>query len=64
MIFPSIFKGAHVKHTKHVKVLTGKEISVEFDSPRAIQIDGETILGVTAYTAKAPVSAPVPVAAE
>lgn len=64
MIFPSIFKGAHVKHTKHVKVLTGKEISVEFDEPRAIQIDGETILGVTSYTAKAPVVAPVPVAAE
>lgn len=53
MIFPSIFKGEHVKSTKHVEILEGKTITVEFDSPRALQIDGETILGVTAYTATA-----------
>lgn len=52
MIFPSIFKGEHVKNTKYVSVLKGHEISVEFDSPCALQIDGETILGVTKYTAK------------
>ena len=52
MIFPSIFKGEHVKKTKHVEVLCGKEITVEFDAPRALQIDGETVLGVTSYTAK------------
>ena len=28
----------------------GKQ-TVKFDSPRALQIDGETILGVTEYTA-------------
>ena len=53
MIFPSIFKGEHVKKKKHVDVFSGREISVEFDSPRALQIDGETVLGVTKYTAKA-----------
>ncbi|MBR1868057.1 MAG: diacylglycerol kinase family protein [Clostridia bacterium] len=53
MIFPSIFKGEHIKHVKNVEVLTGKEISVKFDSPRAAQVDGETILGVTEYTARA-----------
>ena len=47
MIFPSIFKGEHVKKTKNVTVLTGKEIKVIFDSPRPLQIDGETISGVT-----------------
>ena len=52
-IFPSIFKGEHVKHTDCVTVLEGKTITVEFDSPRALQIDGETVLGVTSYTATA-----------
>ncbi len=52
MIFPSIFKGEHIKHTKQVDVLRGEEITVEFDRPTALQIDGETILGVTSYTAK------------
>lgn len=51
-IFPSIFKGEHVKHEKCVTVLTGKEISVKFDQPRALQIDGETYLGVESYKAK------------
>lgn len=50
--FPSIFKGEHVKKTKCVTVLSGKEITVRFDSPRPLQIDGETITGVTEYTAR------------
>ena len=50
MIFPSIFKGEHIKKDKAVTVLTGKEISVEFDSPRSLQVDGETILNVKGYT--------------
>lgn len=50
MVFPSIFKGEHIKHTKTVTVLTGREIEVEFDSPRALQIDGETIVGVKKYS--------------
>ncbi len=49
--FPGIFKGAHVKHTNMVAVHTGHEITVEFDLPTPLQIDGETILGVTKYTA-------------
>lgn len=51
MIFPSIFKGEHVRATKYVKVLRGREITVKFDKPTPLQIDGETILGVTEYTA-------------
>ena len=31
----------------------GKEITVEFDKPCALQIDGETVLDVTSYTARA-----------
>jgi len=52
-IFPSLFKGEHVKHKKHVDIFVGKEITVEFDRPTPLQIDGETILNVTSYTAYA-----------
>ncbi|MBO5224723.1 MAG: diacylglycerol kinase family protein [Clostridia bacterium] len=52
MIFPSIFKGEHVKHTKLVKVFTGHEITVEHDEPRPVQVDGETILNVKTLTVK------------
>ena len=51
MVFPSIFKGEHVKHSEMVAIRSGKEIRVEFDRPVALQVDGETILGVTEYTA-------------
>ena len=54
MAFPSIFKGEHVKHTDMVEILKGHEVIVEFDRPTALQIDGETITGVTRYSAKAP----------
>lgn len=53
MIFPSIFKGEHVRHTEMVEVMTGKEISVRFSRPCALQIDGETVLGVTEYSVSA-----------
>ena len=49
-VFPSIFKGEHVKHTEMVKIMSGHEITVEFDRPTALQIDGETVLNVTSYT--------------
>ena len=52
MIFPSIFKGEHVKKTKNVTVLSGKEITVKFNEPRTLQIDGETVFNVTEYTAR------------
>ena len=51
MKFPSIFKGEHVKYTKSIDIRTGHEIKVEFDKPCALQIDGETVLNVTTYTA-------------
>ena len=53
-VFPGIFKGTHVKHKNMVAVHTGHEITVEFDRPTPLQIDGETILGVTKYTAYVP----------
>lgn len=50
MMFPSIFKGEHVKKKKNVAILTGKNITVIFDRPNPLQIDGETVLNVTSYT--------------
>ena len=48
-VFPSIFKGEHIRHTEIVEVLTGREITVSFDQPTALQIDGETIPQVSSY---------------
>lgn len=61
MAFPSLFKGEHLKHDKMITLYTGKEITVEFSAPRALQIDGETVLDVTSYTARAYSKAPVTV---
>ena len=52
IMFPSLFKGEHIKYTKHVTVLEGYDISVEFDAPRPAQIDGETVIGATGYRTK------------
>ena len=52
-VFPGIFKGKHIKHTRMVSVHTGREITVEFDRPTPLQIDGETVPDVTNYRAYA-----------
>lgn len=49
--FPSIFKGEHLSNPKMCEVLTGRNINVKFAKPCALQIDGETICGVSEYTA-------------
>ena len=51
-VFPGIFKGKHVKHRNMVALHTGNEITVEFNRPTPLQIDGETVLNVTKYTAR------------
>lgn len=48
-VFPSIFQGKHVKHPKMVDIIKGHDIKVVFSRPCPLQIDGETILGVTEY---------------
>lgn len=50
MVFPSIFKGEHVSHKDIIEIKTGHEVKVEFDKPCALQIDGETYIGVTSYS--------------
>ena len=58
-VFPSIFKGKHVKHTEMVAIHTGHDISVKFDRPTSLQIDGETFLGITEYHVHAGVPAKI-----
>ena len=50
--FSSIFEGKHVEHTDMVKIFTGKRVTVKFDTPTALQIDGETVSGVTEYSVR------------
>ena len=56
-VFPSIFKGKHVDHTKNVVVHQGHDITVRFDRPVALQIDGEVITDVSEYRAYSKVPA-------
>ena len=53
IVFPNIFKGTHVSHNEMVSVMTGREVTVRFDRPCALQIDGDTVLNVSEYTVKA-----------
>ena len=50
LLFPTIFKGNHVKKTRIVSVYQGHEMTVRFDRPTALQIDGEVFSGVSEYT--------------
>lgn len=50
LLFPTIFKGTHVKATKVVTMFKGHHIHVRFDRPTALQIDGEVFSGVSEYT--------------
>lgn len=48
--FPSLSKGEHVLKKDWVTVVTGKNVTVSFDEPCALQIDGEVVDNVTTYT--------------
>ena len=50
--FPGIVRGNHVKHRELVAIHRGHEITVEFDRPTPLQIDGEIVPNVTGYTAR------------
>ncbi len=50
LAFPLIFKGGHAERKDIAQMYTGREVHVEFDRPTALQIDGETVTGVTEYT--------------
>jgi diacylglycerol kinase family enzyme len=41
MVFPSVYSGKHVKFTKHVEYLQGKEINITQEESRSYTTDGE-----------------------
>lgn len=51
-VFPSLFKGTHVKYTQYVDMKKCNEVTVAFDRPIDLQIDGETVSKVSEYTVK------------
>lgn len=51
-VFPSIFKGKHINHKKSVALHAGHDITVRFDKPVTLQIDGEVITDVSEYRAR------------
>ena len=50
-IFPTIFKGNHIKYKDIVEIFECDEVTVRFDSPVAFQADGETKSDMLTYTA-------------
>ncbi|MCR5067530.1 MAG: hypothetical protein K6A14_05675 [Erysipelotrichaceae bacterium] len=50
MRFPSLNKGEHVKKSDWVTVRRGRKVTVSFDEPCALQIDGDVIENVLTYT--------------
>lgn len=55
-VFPSIFQGKHVGHTKTIALHRGHDITVKFDRPVTLQIDGEIVRDVVEYRAYSKVS--------
>ena len=47
--FSSVFKGKHLRYKNIVSEIMGSDVTVEFDRPTALQIDGETVKNVTKY---------------
>ena len=57
-VFLKIFKGTHVKHKEMIDIFEGNEVTVEFETPSDMQIDGEIVENVTKYTVRLNSSAP------
>ena len=52
MAFPDFSAGKQAKHEKIMKIIPGKEVTVSFSRPCALQIDGETVKNVSTYTVR------------
>lgn len=50
-LFPTIFEGKHIKYTDYIDIHRCHSISVKYDKPCDLQMDGETLSGITEYTA-------------
>lgn len=54
LLFKNFSSGNHEKNPKNIIDLTGHRITVEFDKPCTLQIDGETFRNIKSYTAYYP----------
>ncbi|MBP5224559.1 MAG: diacylglycerol kinase family protein [Lachnospiraceae bacterium] len=52
-IFLDVCAGKAEKYPQYINIRRGRHVEVEFDRPVALQIDGETVLGVTRYAVDA-----------
>lgn len=50
--FPTVIFGKHPIFKKTVFLMKGHEVTVKYDKPKALQIDGETFLNVSEYSVK------------
>lgn len=50
--FPEFLSGKYIRHTQNVDVIPAKEITVTFDKPVSLQIDGEAFLNIASYSVK------------
>ena len=48
--FPSLNKGEHIKKKDWVTIQVGKKVTITFDQPCALQIDGEVVENVLTYS--------------
>lgn len=48
-LFLKVYKGTHVKYSKYVHIMEGHDITVKFDRPCALQVDGEVVFDVSEY---------------
>ncbi len=51
-IFPSVFKGGHIKHREIVEIFECDEVTVNFGIPIGFQADGEVKPQMLSYTAR------------
>ncbi len=51
-VLPKIYSGTHIKHKEMADLYEVEEMTVEFNVPTALQIDGDVISGVLSYTAR------------
>ncbi len=49
-LFPKIFSGEHVRHVRSIHIMEGRSITVKFNRPVALQIDGEVVTNVSSYS--------------
>ena len=53
LIFPTIYLGWHIHFKKYVSVYVGNEMSIQFDNPTYMQIDGDVEYPIDHFSAKA-----------